>query len=83
MTILLDFLQAASSDERERCALLAGTTVNYLYQLAGCNRQQAGSDLALRIEDATTTMNIETSGRLPAISVRELAAMCAVAKLAR
>lgn len=79
MTPLAAFLRAATAAERERCALLAGTSVSYLYQLAGCHRKNPGSALANGIAQATTTLHAESGGRLPALSVETLATMCAMA----
>ena len=58
-------------------AELADTTVNYLWQLAGCHRPSPTANLAFRIEDATRQMNIASGERLPIITARELATMCA------
>lgn len=78
-TPLSDLLRLATPTERERVALLAGgTTVNYLYQVAGCHRPRPSADFAVQLSDASVTMNRETKGRLPIITVREIATMCAV-----
>lgn len=76
-TPLSAWLRAATKDERKRAADLAETTVNYLFQLAGCHRPKPSSDLAFRIEDATRQMHVSTGGRLPVITARELSTMCA------
>lgn len=81
-TPLSDFLRSATPAERERCALLAGTSVSYLYQIAGCHRPNPSADLAVLIEDATRVLHAETFGRLPIIDVRTIATMCAVSGLA-
>lgn len=75
-TPLLDFLRAATPEERARAAALAGTQVSYLYQLATCVRPRVSAALALGIEDATRAMHAETDGRLPVVDVRTLATMC-------
>lgn len=62
-------------------ATLAGTSVNYLYQLASCNRGVPKADLAFEIEDATQKLHQETGGRLPVLTARQLSTMCAVADL--
>jgi hypothetical protein len=77
-TPLADFLRIATPAERERCAVLAGTSVSYLYQLAGCHRKRPSAELALLIEDATRTLSKESNGRLPTINARTVATMCAV-----
>lgn len=76
-TPLAEWLRIASPEERERLATLAGTSVNYLYQLAACRREPKVG-LAFEIERATQEMQIETRGRLPAISASVLATMCAI-----
>lgn len=73
-TPLALWLRKATTDEREKLAQAAGTEVNYLYQLASCRREPKVG-LALRIAWATESMQCE---RLPAISVEQLATMCAV-----
>lgn len=83
-TPLMSVLRSFESDaERQRFAELAGTTVNYLYALAGCHRGQRGPSaaLAIGIEDASVIVNRETRGRIPIVTVREIASMCAIAGL--
>lgn len=75
-TPLADWLRAATPEERERMATLAGTKVNYLYQLAGCARSVPKADLAFGIEEATKVLHTETAGRLPIITARTVATMC-------
>lgn len=75
-TPLLAVLRAASREERDRLARLAGTTVAYLYQLATCKRPNISATLALALADATVTMSLATEGRLVALTVREIATMC-------
>jgi hypothetical protein len=77
-TPLLDFLRAATPEERKRTAALAGTQVSYLYQLATCVRPRISATLAIGIEDATRLMHTDTDGRLPVVDVRTLATMCAL-----
>lgn len=78
ITPLLAWLRAATPEERERAAQLAGTSVSYLYQLATCTRPRPSAELALAIEDATRDM--ERVG-LPRVTVREIATMCVLAGL--
>lgn len=84
-TPLMSLLRACKDDaEREAFAKEARTTVNYLYALAGCHRgseQGPRSVLALAIEDASVKFHKETQGRIPVVTVRELATMCAIAGL--
>lgn len=79
MTPLSDFLRIASPEQRERCATLAGTSVGYLYQLAGCHRRNPSVNLAVRLAEATETLHRETDGRLPIVTAEQIATMCAVA----
>lgn len=72
-------LRACESEaEREQFASLAGTTVNYLYALAGCHRGQPRAGLAVGIEDASRVFHQRTAGRIPIIGMREIATMCAL-----
>jgi hypothetical protein len=73
-TILAQWLRAATPDERERVASLAGTSVIYLYSLAACRREPRVG-LAVRLVEAAGEVAREG---LPALSVEGLAAMCAV-----
>lgn len=77
-TPLLAWLRLATKPERERLAALAGTDVGYLYLLATCQRRNPAAKLALGIEDGTRQMHEETGGKLPIVTVRTLASMCAV-----
>lgn len=79
-TKLKTFLQLATAEERERCAQLAGTQVSYLYQLSGLHRTNPGVRLAQDLEDATRQLHAETDGRLPVVTVRELADMATTAE---
>lgn len=78
-TPLALLLRACSQEQRQLLATRAGTSVNYLYSLAGCHRERVSAALALAIEDASREMNRENMGLTPVVSVRELATMCAIA----
>lgn len=78
ITPLLALLRECSAEERERLAQDAGTTVNYLYSLAGCHRGTPNATLAVGIEDASRRLSKETRGRTRVVTVRELATMCQV-----
>ena len=73
-------LRACTDDERKWLAEKAETTVGYLYQLAGCHRGRNGpaAGLALSIEDLSGQLNKLTKGRVPVVTVRDLASMCAL-----
>lgn len=74
-TPLAEWLRMASATQRERCATLAGTSVSYLYSLAGGHRQQISARLAFQIEDAMRRLHGTTRGRLPLVTAREIAFM--------
>jgi hypothetical protein len=76
-TPLLALLRLLTDEQRAAFATDAGTTVSYLYALAGCQRQSAGSSLALAIEAASERLNKATRGKTPVVSMRALATMCA------
>ena len=79
-TALSTMLRACTDDERKWLAEKAETTVGYLYQLAGCHRGRNGpaAGLALSIEDLSGQLNKLTKGRVPVVTVRDLASMCAL-----
>jgi hypothetical protein len=56
MTPLLELLRECSAADREFLAQHAGTSVNYLYSLAGGHRRSPRADLAFRIEDASVAL---------------------------
>lgn len=76
-TPLAEWMRIASPDERDRLATLAGTSVNYLYQLAACRREPKVG-LAFEIERATQEMHAETTGRLPVVTAQDIATMYAI-----
>jgi DNA-binding transcriptional regulator YdaS (Cro superfamily) len=73
-TPLAVWLREAQPEERERMARLAGTSINYLHQIAACRREPKVR-LALSIAQATSEM--KRRGLAP-IKVEQLATMCAV-----
>ena len=75
ITPLLEVLRVCSTEEQFEIAKLADTTRNYLYQLATGHRQSLSANLALRISRAVTQMHVKSLGRIPKISVEELATM--------
>ena len=77
---LANWLRLALPEERERIAKLAGTSDLYLYQIAsGLREPRVG--LAKRIADASVEMYEESGGRLPALSMEELASIRALSGL--
>lgn len=77
-TPLLAWLREASPEQRSRLATLASTKVGYLYLLATCERRNPAAKLALAIEDGTRQLHEETGAKLPIVTVRTLASMCAI-----
>lgn len=77
-TPLAALLRACSPEQRQTLATRAGTSVNYLYSLAGCHRERVSAGLALAIEDASRELNEENKGLTPIVTTRELATMCAL-----
>jgi transcriptional regulator with XRE-family HTH domain len=78
-TPLLDALRTLSVPEQHRLAALAGTSRNYIYQLAGCSRRPS-VDLASRVARATELMHAETEGRCPVVDLHTIATMCAASR---
>lgn len=76
-TPLLELLRAATEAERDELAAHVGTAVNYLYQLATCERPRPSARLCVAIEDGTVTMN-KKNPKLRVVTVRELATMCLI-----
>ncbi len=70
-TPLLHALRCCTVPEQHEWAELAGTSRNYLYQLATCERR-AGLRTALRIVESSKQMHIATTGRVPKISLNDL-----------
>ena len=73
-TPLLAILRAMTPDQREEFALVSGTSVSYLYQLAGCNRKSCRAKLTKGIADASEHMHRRYG--TPVISMELLAGMC-------
>lgn len=74
MKSLQEFLRAATQDERNRVATACGTSVGYLYQLAGGHRRNPSAALAVAIERATRNLHEQHPERIPVVTVEALAA---------
>lgn len=77
-TPLAEYLRGATPSERIETAELAGTSVNYLYQLAGSHRGKTGKitlHLAMAIEQATHAVALKSEGRLTGVTAIQLATM--------
>lgn len=70
---LQEWMRLANPAHRERLAEMSGTSEGYLYGLAGLHRKGIGAKLAVRIQRATETLNEETDGYLPIVTVEDLA----------
>lgn len=73
-TPLLQILRGLTPDQREEFALLAGTSVSYAYQLAGCNRKSCRAGLTKGLADASVIMAAKYG--TPMITMSEIATMC-------
>lgn len=81
ITPLTRLLRACTDEQRAWLATRAGTSVGYLYALAGCHRECPNARLAVNIEDASRELHDHTQGVTPIVSARELAMMCLVSDL--
>ena len=73
-TPLLHILRGMTPDQRSEFAMLAGTTVSYAYQLAGCNRKSCRASLTKGLADASVTMAAKYG--TPTITMEQIATMC-------
>lgn len=81
-SILSQWLRAAEPSERERLAALAGTTVGYLYQVAGGSRgTRLSAVLCFAIADASEKLHAESLYKLPVLPARDIAVMSSLAGL--
>lgn len=74
-TALRDWMRAATADEQAELAALAGTSRNYLYQLA-IGHRTARAEMAGAIEAASRALRAKNRA-LPVISRTALCAACA------
>lgn len=77
-TPLLQLLRQCTVPEQHELARLAGTKRGYLYQLASCHRCSVRAHLGYQISRAATIMHVKSLGRIPKITIDELATMCAI-----
>lgn len=76
-TPLLQVLrELEAGGRREEFAKLAGTSTNYLYQLATCKRKSCRATLAKQIADASVEMSLRYG--TPVLSLETVATMCAM-----
>ena len=79
-TPLLALMRALTPDERLWLADHAGTSVAYLYGLAGCQRRSCRSSLALKIVEGVEILRDQRPSKMrreiPDISMEVLATMC-------
>jgi hypothetical protein len=77
-TPLANILRLSTDEQRTFLATTAGTTVNYLYSLAGCHREKLSAQLAFAIEDASQLLHDQTGGDIPVVTARQLTSMCSL-----
>lgn len=75
-TPLLAVLRQLSDDERKAFATLAGTTVNYLYQLASCQRRSCSVAKAVAIAAASVEISMRHGSDI--LTVGQIATMCSL-----
>jgi len=73
--MMKEWMIAATADEQAKLAETAGTSREYLYQLAN-NARTASADLAGRIEDAAEELRKKSKGRLPRVTRADLCPAC-------
>lgn len=75
MATLADWLKHASPDDRLEVATSCGTTVNYLYQIAGGHVKSPGVVLAAGLSRAIGRLSKASGGDLPTVSIEEIAGL--------
>jgi hypothetical protein len=65
-----------TDDKRDELASLAGTSRNYLYQLAGCYRGEAGCCPALAERVAAASVTLRKKYKTPVVTAAQLVDMC-------
>ena len=75
-TPLLLALRQCNTAEQHEFAALAGTTRNYLYQMATCQRSEYLSETVRRVSEASKAMHVKPTGRVPKLSMEEISQMC-------
>lgn len=78
---LKTWMVAASVDEQDALAKLAGTTRGTLYQYVGNRKPSA--ERAIALEEASKEMSKRTKGRLPIMYRTDLATACSQCQFAR
>ena len=82
MKALRLFLTSSTESERERLAKGAGTTVPYLYAIAGGHRDPKIETIAA-IERSSITISKRSKGRLPILPRTEISPACAACPFAK
>ena len=74
------WLRLATPEEREQLASAAGTSVNYLYQLAAGTetdyKRYATSETAIKIEKGAAALTEASNGRLPTLLRTDMSRAC-------
>lgn len=81
MSVVKAWMAAASKEEQQELATLAGTSRGQLYQLSS-GRRTAGPDLARSIELASRQMAKVTRGRLKVLKRTDLCPACGACEYA-
>ena len=68
------FLRLATQDEKTSLAVHAGTTENYLYQLAGGHRTDPATSISVGIENGTRALR-QHNRKLPVVTVADVLAI--------
>lgn len=76
MNAMKRWMALATTEEQERLALAAGTSREYLYQMASGHRTPL-SGLAARIEKGAYDLRKLSKGRLPVLLRTDLSSVCA------
>jgi len=69
---LAEWMRAATVKEREKLALKAGTTVGYLYQIAGGHAKNISLRKAVAIVSFTVHLHMKAPKRLPEVTFEDL-----------
>lgn len=74
-TILSRWLRAATPEQREELAQAGGTSVSYLYVIAGGHRNNFSLRMAFRISKKSYEMHMRTLCFLPWVMIEDLYAL--------
>lgn len=75
-TPLLEVLRRCTPEEQNEIAAHAQTSRNYLYQIATCHRETTNLRKGVAIVEAVNRLHVRSLGRIPKVTIEELAYMC-------